>query len=60
MAAKKNPAACDGRAKAVSKIDGASNSATAFQSQIRFLARRGIPAARAAIVAPLVFGETAR
>jgi hypothetical protein len=38
---KKNPAACDGRAwKAEFKIDGASNSAIAFQSQIRFFARR--------------------
>ena len=59
MVKKKGLSARDAQpSKAVSNIDGASNSATAFQSQIKYLARRfGLSAARAAALAPLAFGE---
>ncbi|MDE3176808.1 MAG: hypothetical protein KGM15_11960 [Pseudomonadota bacterium] len=58
MAKKKSLSVCAAQASKVeNKIDSASHSAAALQSQIKFLARRGISPARAAIVAPFAFGE---
>jgi hypothetical protein len=60
MAAKKNPAACDGWALAKANFENLHKeySALAFQSQLAFLQRRfGLPPLRAAVVAPLAFGE---
>ena len=58
MAKKKSTTGCDGRgSKVVSKNDSASNSATAFQSQIQYLARRfHLTPQRAAVIASHAFG----
>jgi hypothetical protein len=48
---KKYPTTCDGRVmKAESKFDSATNSATALQSQTKFIVRRfGLPPVHAAL-----------
>ena len=59
MMVKRGLGGCDAQTlKAVTKINGASHSAPAFQSQTRYLTRRfGVSPARAAVIAFLCFGE---
>ena len=62
MTKEKGLSGCDAQPpKVVPKLDGVSHSATAFQSQTRFLRRRfGVAPLRAEIIAAFVFGEERR